>query len=207
VWDGELLKRYGLDEGMYLAELRREMDTMDLAALERGTVVDWAMEGHRTAAERAYRIPKDGRLGESYIEANRPVVDHALIAAGVRLAKVLNEALAGYRPSSEPAADLGANVYLDREAAAHVGERVTIEGTIASVFRSPSGNLYLNFGADYPRQTFTAVALSPVPSWTRGLDTLKGRRLRVCGKIVSYRGRVEIVLKDASQISAVSASR
>ena len=202
VWDGELLNRYGLNEEGYLAELRREMGTMDVAALERGTLVEWAMEGHRIAVEHAYRVPPDGRLGAAYVEANRPVVDRAIIAAGVRLAKVLNETLAGYRPSTEPrAADLGPGVYPDREAAAHVGETATVVGTVASVFRSPGGNVYLNFGADYPRQTFTTVALAPAPGWTAGLDTLKGKRVRVRGEIVSYRGRVEIVLRDADQIT------
>jgi hypothetical protein len=68
------------------------------------------------------------------------------------------------------------------------------------VFRSPGGNVYLNFGADYPRQTFTAVALAPLPGWTVGLDSLVGKRVRVRGEIVKYRGRVEIVLKESGQI-------
>ena len=100
VWDGELIERFGLTDSAYLAELHREMDTLDLAALERGTVMDWAMEGHRVAAARAYRVPRGGRLGQGYLDASRPFVDRALIAAGVRLARVLNEALAGYQPPS-----------------------------------------------------------------------------------------------------------
>jgi hypothetical protein len=136
------------------------------------------------------------------MQESRPLIDHALIAAGVRLAKVLNETLAGYRPSLEtPAAELGPGVYLDREAAAHVGETATVVGTVVAVFRSPGGNLYLNFGADYPRQTFTAVALAPLPGWTARLDTLAGKRVRIRGPIVSYRGRIEVELKDRDQIS------
>ena len=201
VWDGELVERYGLTQAAYLGELRREMDTLDLAALERGTVVAWAMEGHRLAVEHAYRLPRDGRLGQAYIAANRPIVDHALIAAGVRLAKVLNHALAGYRPASAAAASAGTGVYTDREAAAHVGETAAVVGTVAAVFRSRGGNVYVNFGADYPRQTFTAVALAPAGSWTAALDTLAGKRVKVRGQIVTYRGRVEIVLKDAGQVA------
>jgi hypothetical protein len=98
VWDGELIERFGVTDAAYLAELHREMDTLDLASLERGTVVDWAMEGHRVAVERAYRVPRGGRLGRAYLDASRPEVNHALIAAGVRLAWVLNQALAGYHP-------------------------------------------------------------------------------------------------------------
>jgi nuclease S1 len=202
VWDGELLERQGVTETPYFEALRREMDTLDLAALERGSVVDWAMEGHRLAADHAYRVPRGGRLGDAYIEANRPIIDHALIAAGVRLAKVLNEALADYRPSPG-AKPLGAGTYTDRESAAHVGETATVVGLVAAVSRSKSGNVYVNFGADYPRQTFTAVALAPAGGWTAGLDTLVGKRVGVRGKIVSYRGRVEVVLSSGEQIVEV----
>ena len=97
VWDGELLDSAGVSQDQYVAYLRRRMDSLDLGALERGTVVDWAMEGHRIAVEHAYRLPRDGRIGRAYVEANRPIIDHALIAAGVRLAKVLNDALATYQ--------------------------------------------------------------------------------------------------------------
>jgi hypothetical protein len=199
VWDGELLEHQGVTESEYLEMLRREMDTMDLAALERGTVVDWAMEGHRTAVEHAYHLRRNGRIGEAYIRENRPIIDHALIAAGVRLAKVLNDVLANYRPSTDTAS-LGPGRYTDRQAAAHLGETATVVGTVAAVYRSKGGNIYINFGADYPRQTFTAVALAPVGSWSKGLDSLVGKRIGVRGEIVSYRGRVQIVLKGRDQI-------
>jgi nuclease S1 len=200
VWDGELIDSSGLSQADYVAYLRQRMQSLDLKALERGTVVDWAMEGHRIAAEHAYRLLADGRIGRDYLEANRPIVDHALIAGGVRLAKVLNEALASYRPSGDAAAPSTPGVYSDREAAAHLGETATVVGTIAAVFRSKTGTVYLNFGADYPHQTFTAVALAPAGAWTSGLDSLVGRRVGVHGTIVSYRGRVEIVLRSREQL-------
>jgi hypothetical protein len=183
------------------------MDTLDLEALARGTVAEWAMEGHRIAVEHAYRLPPDGRLGDAYVRANRPFVDHALIAAGVRLARLLNQSLAGYRSGSPAATSLGPGVYTDREAAAHVGETATVVGTVAAVFRSPGGNVYVNFGADYPRQTFTAVALAPLGSWAGRLDDLSGKRVRVRGEIVNYRGRVEIVLKESDQITLEDGQR
>ncbi len=200
VWDGELIDSSGLGQADYVDYLRRRMQSLDLKSLERGTVVDWAMEGHRIAVEYAYRLPADGRIGRAYLEANRPIIDHALIAGGVRLAKVLNDALAGYRPDSTSAAPATPGVYADREAAAHLGETATVVGTVAAVFRSRKGTVYLNFGADYPHQTFTAVALAPAPAWTVGLDSLVGRRVRVQGTISSYRGRVEIVLRRPEQI-------
>ena len=206
VWDGELIDSSGVSPEGYFALLRRGMDSLDTRALERGSVVDWAMEGHRIAVEHAYRLPGDGRLGRAYVQVNRPIIDHALIAAGVRLAKVLDEALADYRLASPPAVSPGPAVYTDLEATAHVGETATVVGTVAAVFRSRTGNVYLNFGADYPHQTFTAVALAPAGGWTAKLDSLVGRRVGIRGAIVSYRGRVEIVLEGAAQIVAPGAT-
>ena len=200
VWDGELIDSSVGNQAEYFESLRRRMGSLDLKALEAGTVVDWAMESHRISAEHVYRLPRDGRIGRAYVRANRPIIDRALIAGGVRLAKVLNEALVNYRPGPGPGASLPPGVHRDREAAAHVGETVTVVGTVAAIFRSKQGNVYLNFGADYPHQAFTAVALKPAGGWTDGLDSLVGRRVGVQGKIVTYRGRVEIVLEHADQI-------
>ena len=200
VWDGELIDSSGLSQADYVEYLLGRMQSLDLKALERGTVVDWAMEGHRIAAEHAYRLPADGRIGRAYLDANRPIIDQALIAGGVRLAKVLNDALAGYQPGRAAAAPATPGMYTDREAPAHLGETATVVGTVAAVFRSKKGTVYLNFGADYPHQTFTAVALAPAPAWTAGLDSLVGRRVGVHGTIASYRGRVEIVLRSPEQI-------
>lgn len=200
VWDGELIDSSVVGQAEYVEYLRRRMKSLDLRALERGTVADWAMEGHRIAVEHAYRLPLDGRIDRAYVRANRPIIDHALIAGGVRLAKVLNDALADYRPATDATSPSVPGVYRDREAAAHLGETATVVGTVAAVFRSKKGTVYLNFGADYPHQTFTAVALAPAPPWTAGLDSLVGRRVGVHGAIVRYRGRVEIVLEDAGQI-------
>ena len=200
VWDGELIDSSVANQDVYFELLRKRMGSLDLRKLEAGTVVDWAMEGHRIAAEHVYRLPRDGRIGRAYVRANRPIIDRALIAGGVRLAKVLNEALANYRPGASAGASLPPGAYSDREAAAHVGETATVVGTVAAIFRSKKGNVYLNFGADYPHQTFTALALQPVGEWTGGLDSLVGQRVGVRGMIVSYRGRVEIVLEREEQI-------
>jgi hypothetical protein len=94
VWDGELIDSSGVSEESYFAYLRRRMDSLDVRVLERGTVVDWAMEGHRISAGRVYRLPRNGRLGRAYVTANRPIIDRQIIGAAVRLAKVLNDAFA-----------------------------------------------------------------------------------------------------------------
>ena len=67
----------------------------------RGATLSYALnahspwEGHRIAVEHAYRLPPDGRIGRAYVRANRPIIDHALIAGGVRLATIRDFALPG----------------------------------------------------------------------------------------------------------------
>jgi hypothetical protein len=199
VWDGELIQAMWTDEQQYLDHLKQQMATLDLGAFERGTVVDWAMEGHRIATEDAYQIPHNRELGAAYVGKNLPLVDLAIIKAGVRLAKLLNDALAGYLPG--PAApSLGPGIYSDREAAAHAGEVATVIGTVVTVHRTESGNLYLNFGADYPHQTFSGAVLNPRGPAFRNLDGLAGKRVGIRGLIKLYKGRGEIVIERVEQI-------
>jgi nuclease S1 len=98
-WDGEMIDSLGLRQDDYFTYLRKLMASVDTKAIERGTVADWAMEGHRIAVHDVYgELPRDGRIGRAYMNASRPILDRQLIAAGVRLAAVLNQALANDRP-------------------------------------------------------------------------------------------------------------
>jgi hypothetical protein len=199
VWDGELIERAGLDEEAYFARLKLKMEGLDVGALERGSVVDWAMEGHRVAVEHAYRLPRGNNLGQAYLDDNLPRMDLAIIEAGVRLARVLNEALSGYHPAPLPAS-LGTGVYSDREAAAHEGEEATVVGVVVSVHRTKGGNIFLNFGADYPHQTFSAAILDPHDPALLSLDRLTGKTVGIRGRITRYKGSLEIVVETKEQI-------
>jgi len=54
-----------------------------------------------------------------------------------------------------PLEDEGTAVIPANLAASRVGEYATVEGVVAKVFTSKSGNTFLNIGATYPNQTFT----------------------------------------------------
>ncbi len=101
VWDSGIIERTGLTESAYVKRLNSMLSTSDETKLAQGTVVEWALEAHAQAALRAYRdtkghlITDDEWLGQAYYAASRPVVDRQLARAGVRLARVLNEAFAG----------------------------------------------------------------------------------------------------------------
>jgi DNA/RNA endonuclease YhcR with UshA esterase domain len=85
------------------------------------------------------------------------------------------------------------------DAAKHVGEVVTVRGTVVQVFLSKGGNAYLNFGAAFPNQTFSADVLAKqTPQLLAGgsdwLTVFEGKAVVVTGKIQMYKGKPEIVI-------------
>jgi DNA/RNA endonuclease YhcR with UshA esterase domain len=94
-----------------------------------------------------------------------------------------------------------ATVILANEAAAHINEWATVEGVVAKVFTSKSGNTFLNIGATYPNQTFTGwiPPASPV-SKSPMLSDIEGRRVKITGRIEFYKGKPEIRINIASQL-------
>ena len=94
-----------------------------------------------------------------------------------------------------------ATVIPANEAAAHVNEWATVEGVVARVFTSKSGNTFLNIGATYPNQTFTGwippaspVSKSPI------LSDIEGKHVKITGRIEIYRGKPEIRINAAEQV-------
>jgi hypothetical protein len=94
VWDTSIIDRRVFNWGEYVRHLEEEwFPQQDAAKLAKGGAIDWALESHALAVKVVYAIPGDFNLGESYYKKALPVVDRQLAAAGVRLAKLLNEAL------------------------------------------------------------------------------------------------------------------
>ena len=93
VWDSGILEVRDRDAHHYAERLNAWLHAQPEGAFQDGSVVDWAMESHRIAKDHVYVLPVDRKLGEDYYRANVPVVDQQLAKAGVRLAKLLNDAL------------------------------------------------------------------------------------------------------------------
>ena len=100
VWDGGMIDHTKRSQAAYVKALEDWIATQDVRAIESGTVTDWANETHAQAVHHAYKNAKGtgsfpatkGSVGKTYDKANLPVADQQLAKAGVRLAKVLNDA-------------------------------------------------------------------------------------------------------------------
>jgi DNA/RNA endonuclease YhcR with UshA esterase domain len=88
----------------------------------------------------------------------------------------------------------------DRQAAAHVGERVVVEGKVVAVYTSQMGTTFLNFGAVYPHQDFSAVIFAANSLAFPSIQNVQGKRVEVTGVVRLYRGKPEVILQSAGQL-------
>jgi len=90
----------------------------------------------------------------------------------------------------------------DTDAAEHVGQKATVEGTVAAVFTSNKGNTFINFGGKYPHQTFTGYvpADSALAGGGSSLAGLEGKRIKITGTIDLYKGKPEIKITSKDQL-------
>ncbi len=90
------------------------------------------------------------------------------------------------------------------QAAKFIGQQKTICGTVASAhyaLRSRGKPTFLNLDKPYPNQIFTAVIWgSDRGKFKEPLEALSGKEICVTGKIKSFRGRPEIIVREPTQI-------
>lgn len=92
----------------------------------------------------------------------------------------------------------------DDQAAQHIGETVILEGRVVQVFTSDKGNVFLNFGAPFPRHRFSTTIFSRYSQAFPDVQRLEGKRVRITGTITLYRNKPQILLTPADQLSPIN---
>lgn len=91
----------------------------------------------------------------------------------------------------------------------HVGDSVTVQGTITGIrFLESAKNTptFINVGGQYPNQLLTIVIWGDVRNKLQYIPTYekdKGSVARVSGKVEIYKDKPQIVIKDPKQLSIV----
>jgi len=89
------------------------------------------------------------------------------------------------------------------DAAAHVGQTVTVEGAVSEVFTSRRSNTtFINMGGRYPDHIFSAVIFASDAGTFPNVRALEGKTIDDTGRIRLYRGKPEIILHSAGQIGS-----
>jgi len=86
------------------------------------------------------------------------------------------------------------------DASAHIGQTVTVEGTVSDVYTSRSGVTFIDIGGRYPNNTFSGVVFSGDAGKFPDVKSLNGKTIDITGPVRLYRGKPEIVLNAPEQI-------
>jgi RecJ-like exonuclease len=95
-------------------------------------------------------------------------------------------------------------VIKDSEAIQYVGKEVEVRGRVVSVTTSPLGTTFINFGREYPNQTFAGyIAAGSRIAADQRLTTIQGETINITGTIRLRDGKPEIEIVSANQITGL----
>ena len=95
-------------------------------------------------------------------------------------------------------------VIKDSEAIQYVGKEVEVRGRVVSVTTSPLGTTFINFGGEYPNQTFAGF----IAAWSslakdQRLTMIEGKIISISGTIELREGKPEINVVSTDQIKGL----
>ena len=90
-----------------------------------------------------------------------------------------------------------------KSAAGRIGEKVVIEETVREVVIKESGTVFLNIGAAYPDEVLAVVVMKDTRPRFPGIESWKGKKVRVEGIVSDHEGRPRIILRERGQITLV----
>jgi hypothetical protein len=92
-------------------------------------------------------------------------------------------------------------VIKDSEAIRFVGKYVEVRGLVVSVTTSPFGTAYINFGREYPNQSFAGFVASDSGIAADQITKLQGKYIGIVGTIELHKGKPEIKILSMYQIA------
>jgi hypothetical protein len=226
-WDTRFVEASSRDPRAVAASLVAKITPADKAAWDRGTPEQWAMGSYAVSKQIAYgALPlpgpeRDYALTASYEARAKIAVAQQLSKAGVRLAGLLNRGLGQAGPQTGGGMKVSqlavcgglalATVACSRspspgtiapdQSGSHVGQTVTVEGTVSEVHTARSGSAtFIDVGGDYPNNSFTGVIFAGQMAAVGDLTDLAGKTVDINGTVRLYRGKPEIVIESRDQI-------
>ena len=95
-------------------------------------------------------------------------------------------------------------VIKDSEAIRYVGRYVEVCGLVVSVTTSPFGTIFINFGREYPNQTFAGFIPADSGITADQITKLQGKIIGIVGTIELHKGKPEIKIMSMYQIVDLS---
>jgi hypothetical protein len=92
-------------------------------------------------------------------------------------------------------------VIKDSEAIRFVGRYIEVCGLVFSVTSSPLGTTFINFGREYPNQTFAGFVAADSGITADQITKLQGKNIGIVGTIELHKGKPEIKIMSMYQIA------
>jgi hypothetical protein len=92
-------------------------------------------------------------------------------------------------------------VIKDSEAVRYVGRYVEVCGLVVSVTSSPFGTAFINFGREYPNQSFAGFVAADSGITADQITKLQGKNIGIVGTIELHKGKPEIKIMSMYQIA------
>lgn len=204
VWDSDVVVALGQNPDRVASFLEAQITGDEVKAWSRGSPADWANESFGIAKRDIYSTLRgEGAttapiiLPRDYAVRERSVAATQLEKAGVRLAALLNRALAA------PASPIVAETVAPGGASSYVGQTVTIKGIVDGVHTaSRSGVTFIDMGGQYPNNAFTGVIFHEDAGKFPSVGSLSGKVVEIRGRVRLYKGKPEIILRAVGQLKA-----
>lgn len=210
VWDSKIIENQKITLDKCL-EVEKSLSPEQVSEIKKIDVVAW-MNDARSYLPNVYDFTGHV-LGEDYAKKNAPIIEKQLVAAGMRLAAVLEQDFGSAVPmpittapskETKQAAPSGKTITI-AEAVNHIGETETVCGKVYGgkyLEHSNGTPTLINMGAAYPNSPFTLVIFGSDRS---GFDYkpeeyLNGKEICITGQIKMYKDKPEIIVSKESQI-------
>ncbi|HEY4289310.1 MAG TPA: S1/P1 nuclease [Puia sp.] len=214
VWDSKLIEHEGGDY-QQLAAKYDHPSAAEIKQWQSDPMIKWIWESYTISSKLYAEVDamKSRSIDDSYYTAHIGIVHERLEQAGVRLAGVLNTLFkdgvtasaastgVGTTSASKAAATAeptGPAKPIDiKDAANHIDEYAKVCAVVYG-YKALDGLTLVNLGASYPDQLMTVVLKGAAKDLAASID---GKTVCVTGKIISYKGKPEIIVTDPAMLT------
>ena len=182
--------------------------------------MQWIWESYQINSKLYKELEQSNKLRDEYYQSHIGTANERLEMAGILLAGLLNRIfknmplpslkekesasnsngeVAINSASNNDDSDAGIATIAAADASKHIGERVSVIGKVYDG-RDMQSFYLLNLGAAYPDQLLTVVLRGETKSLAAGM---MGKTIKATGKVISYKGKPEIEVRNAKSIVVV----
>ncbi|MET3981136.1 hypothetical protein ABIB62_003787 [Mucilaginibacter sp. UYP25] len=214
LWDSKLIATEG-DDFTRMAVDYDKASSKQIQQWQADKPMNWLWESYQISTKLYAEVAQNNKLDHSYYESHINIVHERIEMAGIRLAGILNDVFKGNN-FEDVLGTLDGAVNIDKQSkilATNATKRIIRSVEIKNIdkcvgqtvlvcakvygYKVFENTTLLNLGAEYPNQLLTVVLKGEAKNTYKGLNSMTAC---VTGKVIEYKGKVEIVVTNPDNI-------